>query len=248
MNFLLRYHSYMRYPLTVLLVMFGMVAAPSAHGQINGTRASVTSLGGNPSFPPGPRASVTSLGPNGFSPNFRSPNCCFSFRGGHHRPNGFGNGRRGLGFGVLPLYSMPYYYGYGDVVNPVDDTMEQGYGAGTDTGQSSRTAAQNPYQDERLSRLEHQMDELENTASAKTPPVTQQPPVSLADQPDTVLVFRDGHSADVKNYAIVGDTLYDLSNGARKKIALADLDVNATQKQNEDRGLDFRLPTRPLGY
>src|SRR5207237_965390 len=31
----------------------------------------------------------------------------------------------------------------------------------------------------------------------------------------------------------------------RKKIALADLDLTATQKQNEDRGIDFRLPARP---
>jgi hypothetical protein len=36
--------------------------------------------------------------------------------------------------------------------------------------------------------------------------------------------------------------LYDLTGGRRQKIALADLDLAATEKQNEDRGIDFRVP------
>jgi hypothetical protein len=57
-----------------------------------------------------------------------------------------------------------------------------------------------------------------------------------------VLVFKDGHQVEVANYAIVGNTLYDLSGGHRQKISLADLDLNATAKQNDDRGIDFQLP------
>ena len=40
----------------------------------------------------------------------------------------------------------------------------------------------------------------------------------------------------------MGEMLYDLSPGHRRKIALADLDLAATVKQNDDRGIDFRLP------
>jgi hypothetical protein len=64
------------------------------------------------------------------------------------------------------------------------------------------------------------------------------------DQPPTVLVFRDGHKSEVKNYAILGDALYDLSSDRRRKIALADLDVAATARENDERGIDFRLPER----
>jgi len=57
-----------------------------------------------------------------------------------------------------------------------------------------------------------------------------------------VLVFKDGHHSDVFNYAIVGDTLFDFSGGRSRKILLADLDLPATQKANDDRGVDFEIP------
>ena len=47
---------------------------------------------------------------------------------------------------------------------------------------------------------------------------------------------------EVQNYAVIGDQLYDLTPGHRRKIALAELDVIATAKQNDDRGIDFELP------
>ncbi len=59
----------------------------------------------------------------------------------------------------------------------------------------------------------------------------------------TILVFRDGHQLEVDNYAIVSQTLYDLTPGHPRKIALADLDLPATQKQNDDRGITFELPS-----
>jgi hypothetical protein len=62
-----------------------------------------------------------------------------------------------------------------------------------------------------------------------------------------VLIFKDGHKQQISNYAIVGANLFDLSNGRRQKIALSDLDVAATQKANEDQGVDFKLPGIPTG-
>lgn len=243
----LRYHFCMRRIVPVVLAVVGMIAVPMAGAQINGTRASVTSLGGSPIFPPGPRASVTSLGPQGFTPNFNGRNCCFSFHPKKPHHSGLGGGRFGLGVGVLPLYSMPYYYGYGDVVDPVDDSMEQNYGPVADRQTEGRAnPPQQQYVHDRLSRLEQQMDEMENIPK-KSQAAESEPAAPAADQPETVLVFRDGHSIEVQNYAIVGDTVYDLSQGSRHKIAIADLDLSATEKENDARGLDFRLPTRPLG-
>jgi hypothetical protein len=57
-----------------------------------------------------------------------------------------------------------------------------------------------------------------------------------------VLVFKDGHQSQVLNYAIVGDSLFELSNGRSIKIALAELDVPATQKENDQRGVGFTVP------
>jgi hypothetical protein len=60
--------------------------------------------------------------------------------------------------------------------------------------------------------------------------------------PATVLVFRDQHKQEVQNYAIVGQTLWTFAPQHTQKIPLADLDLPATTKANEERGVDFRLP------
>jgi hypothetical protein len=72
--------------------------------------------------------------------------------------------------------------------------------------------------------------------------VAQSDPAPEAQQPPTTLVFKDGHQLEVNNYAIVSQTLYDLTPGHPRKIALADLDLPATQKQNDDHGVFFQLP------
>ena len=59
----------------------------------------------------------------------------------------------------------------------------------------------------------------------------------------TVLVFRDGHQQEVTNYAIMGQTVY-VFDSRTQKIALTDLDVGATIKVNDDRGVDFHLPAQ----
>lgn len=73
-------------------------------------------------------------------------------------------------------------------------------------------------------------------------PVAQSDPAPEAPQPPTTLVFKDGRQLEVNNYAIVSQTLYDLTPGHPRKIALADLDLPATQKQNDDHGVVFQLP------
>jgi hypothetical protein len=67
-------------------------------------------------------------------------------------------------------------------------------------------------------------------------------PAPVSNQPDTVLVFKDGHQLEIANYAIVGSTLFDLTDGHRRKIPLSELDLRATAKQNDDRGIDFQVP------
>lgn len=60
--------------------------------------------------------------------------------------------------------------------------------------------------------------------------------------PPTVLVFRDQHRQEVQNYAIVGQTLFNFAPQHTEKIPLSDLDIPATTKANDDRGVDFLVP------
>ena len=126
---------------------------------------------------------------------------------------------------------------------PVDDTMEQmpqqpGPYLGGPTLFDRRgpgTAAPAP-------PVEH-AKRLEPAHEVETAPAIE--PAPVADQPETMLVFKDGHHVGVQNYAIIGDLLYDMTPGHSRKVLLADLDLDATTKQNDDRGIDFHLPPHP---
>lgn len=66
---------------------------------------------------------------------------------------------------------------------------------------------------------------------------------SQADNtPPTVFIFKDGRQLEVKNYAIMGQTLYDISGAVVRKVPLADVDAAATIKANDDRGITIKLP------
>jgi hypothetical protein len=62
---------------------------------------------------------------------------------------------------------------------------------------------------------------------------------SVLQEPPTVLVFRDGHRAETQSYAVVGETLWILSDSRARKVPLSDLDLDQTIKANEDRGTSF---------
>jgi hypothetical protein len=181
---------------------------------------SVTSVGGRHAPPPSP--SVTSIPNYGYNPG----------AGRYH------NGRYGRynnGYVGGWAYSIPYYY-------PADNSA-YGYdyvGAGGPDLYSGPPPGPN---DPSLHIIVEQPPAL-----AVEPPLQQQayapPPKPLPDDKPgdpTELVFRNGHQEEVNSYAIMGDAIYVFDQG-RKKIALTELDVPATIKANDDRGVQFRLP------
>ena len=93
---------------------------------------------------------------------------------------------------------------------------------------------------------EHEFDERDRKAEAAPKPAAPAnvaPPAREEPLVMTTLVYRDGHKAEVLNYAIVGSNLVDLSKGSLlKKIPLASLDLEATRRENEENGVDFHLP------
>jgi len=209
--------------------------------QVRGVPASVTSygFGGNFNPNPGPPASVTSLGPNGFHGrtwNSPRPVCCATFSPSPQHHPGFGNHQRGGAFygGYSSLYAVPYpVYVVPDEQPPApaDQFPEEEYRGG-------------PTIFDRRGPGPSRVDDIATREPEPAHEASQEPPTPAADQPETLLIFKDGRQLEVRNYAIVGDTLVDLTDGHRRKVPLAELDVEATAKQNDDRGIDFTLPPK----
>ncbi len=68
--------------------------------------------------------------------------------------------------------------------------------------------------------------------------------------PPAVLVFRDGHKEEVKRYMIKGDIIFTSANywstgSWTRKVPVAELDVPATLKLNQERGGKLTLPAGP---
>ena len=216
-----------------LLSLLAALFCAAAQAQINGAPSSVTSPGFGGHAANAPAASVTSLGPHGYAPN--SP--AASNQNAEHRHHGGDNS------GAPVFYAFPVPYA------PYDD-------GSTQNNSSDQADAQ--AQDD----AEHQggptiFDRRGSGADSYVPPVNDVPrphaPALAGPGPDatpapaTVLVFKDGHTVEVGNYAIVGSTLFDLTPGHSRRVPLVDLNLDATRKQNDDRGVVFDLPPSAQG-
>ena len=194
-----------------------------------------TQIGGHFLAPP---PSVTSLAarhtPNALPSVTSIPNYGYKYHGGS-----YGNGRSYRN-GIYPgwAYSIPYYY-------PVDNSA-YGYdyvGAG----------GPDLYSGPPMGSYDPTLHIVAEQPPPANPYLRNAPdPDMLAARParplpddkpgdPTVLVFRNGKRQEVSSYAIMGDALYVFDEG-RKKIALAELDIPATTKANDERGVEFRLP------
>jgi hypothetical protein len=98
-----------------------------------------------------------------------------------------------------------------------------------------------------VERLAEEVEMLrqERISAAAPPSPAAAAPVPQEVQPSTVLVYRDGHKDEAKNYAVLGQTLYVFEDETTRRIPFADLDLAATQKLNEERGVEFVPPARP---
>jgi len=236
----------------------------AALAQSKGAPASVTSTGfGGSTGPRGTPASVTSTGfgaqshraialpPSvtsiGFQQGSRgvashssgSHSSRSSQRGSHPHPGNSHHGgfhRGGHNGGGGAIYAVPYYYPYAYDDGQYDDNQtaeqpaEDEYLGGPTIFDRRGPGTSRPAEDENYAEK----------VPSKPARIAEPEPVS--NQPDTLLVFKDGHQLEVSNYAIVGTTLFDLSDGHRHKIPLSELNLTATAKENDDRGIDFQLP------
>ncbi len=224
----------------ICMVLLALIWVPPASAQIHGIPPSVTSIPnhvppyGVPNIPP----SATSLGPYGY--------CCQGPSNIPYRNRAFPNpynrrgnrGYGGYGYGYGYTYAVPYY------VYPSDDPGYYGSGGGGSYLYSGPPEGQAPPAEQTLHIIVDTapthpapQDQAVEEPSASPPPAAQE----VRPGVPTILVFRDGHKQDVINYAIMGQTVYVFDNRT-KKVALADLDVPATIKANDDQGVEFHVP------
>jgi hypothetical protein len=151
------------------------------------------------------------------------------------------------GFGstfIVPQVVYPYpYYAPAYYDQPAAEsayTVVQG-----DRGYQQGASAQQVQQlmDE-VERLRSEMQERDReVARANQPPSRGYTTPTVQELPlATTLVFRGGRQMEIRNYAIVGSTIWIFNEQAAKKVPLTQLDLEATKRVNADKGILFVLP------
>jgi len=161
---------------------------------------------------------------------------------------GFGGGYfrgRGLEHRFTRYYSWygyPYGYRYG---YPYWDWWwwDSGSSYDQDAAREREIAAEmNAENIEEQERRREQDQDAYAPRQPQAPAVQPSQDEQAQNEMPTVLVFHDQHVQQIQNYAIVGYTLWNFVGQRTEKIPLAELDIQATIKANEDRGVDFHLP------
>jgi hypothetical protein len=136
------------------------------------------------------------------------------------------------GYYGYPYYGYSSYYG--------DDSYSADSYQNYPSSDYSNAYVDNSREQAEIDRLENEVDRLREERDARASSTSQVRP--KAELLPTQLVFRDRRTEQVQNYAIVGKTFWVLDAQQAKKIPLAELDIPATKKANDDRGVEFQLP------
>jgi len=157
-------------------------------------------------------------------------------------------------------YYSPWAYGYYDPYWLWDSGSSYDGSSYNDNGYDQDVAAAAEMNQQSLDQqqmMRQQQEQEQEQADGDQDRYAQQVPMRPTTQareaegtpvlPNTVLVFRDEHKQEIRNYAIAGQTLWNFSPQHTQKIPLSDLDLPATTKANEDRGLTFRVPVAGEG-
>jgi hypothetical protein len=219
----------------------------SSHGSFGGGSHSFSGAHAGSGFAPHSYA-PRSYAPRSFSGRSFSGRSFSSARGSFNRPltrgrSGTGVRIRTYGYGFrnncygYPCRGYGYPWGYYAGIDPYwwGDS-----GSSYDQAQQNQIGLAEEMNQQSLAEQQARQPADPNTYAQSVPAPHQQEVTEPA--PATVLVFRDQHKEEVKNYAIVGQTLWNFAPQRTEKIPLSDLDIPATTKANEDRGVSFRLP------
>jgi hypothetical protein len=236
----LEYHVFVRHSIPASVALFSLLALPlllsTSHAQVNGTPTGVTSHGFGGSHP------ITAPFPSGGTlPGHQVPSTVShsTFSTSAHSGDGHSHRHHYVQYTPPVIYAVPVPYAIDigatdDDSDPSADDSDANYQGGPTIFDRRGSGADSYIPPERDAPMPSFYQRTE-----ANPPAPEPPP-----EP-TLLVFKDGSKLEVGNYAIVGTTLFDLTPGHSRKVALADLDLPATQKQNDDRGVNFQIPQLP---
>jgi hypothetical protein len=234
------YNPSMRRQLAIAVLV--AVLAPGSWAQMRG---GVRSAGGFRSAAPVGRAGFGVRGPVVGSRGIFVANPSFGIRfhtGFFPGPFFFHNGFRRHGFfffGGVPWWGSGWgYAGY--------PLYYSGYSYASDqNAYASANAAyeQNREMQSEINRLTDEIERLRDEQESRYTP-TPRPLAENKPEPHepTTLVFRDQHKQEVENYAIVGQSLWIFNEQKATKIPLSSLDLEATRKVNDQRGIEFQIP------
>jgi len=94
-----------------------------------------------------------------------------------------------------------------------------------------------------VGRLTSEVEQLrQEQALREQPRQPSSPPSPVVENTPTILVFRDGHRSEIRNYAIVGKTLWVFTEQRARKIPMSDLDVETTKRVNSECGVEVPFP------
>jgi hypothetical protein len=165
-------------------------------------------------------------------------------------------------FVPVPLFYSYYTDGYPSIADPsvpeapADSAAQQAAPAESDTSQQGGAdqalqqaylqGARDALRDQESRYGDHYMDSRERSPrtqpAPKPQPAAAEPVTEKEDSsPATVFIFKDGHQLETRNYAIMGQTLFDFSGKTLKKVPLDEIDAAATAKANDDRGVQVKL-------
>jgi hypothetical protein len=142
-------------------------------------------------------------------------------------------------------YRYPgYYRGY------YSPFYWDGYGSSYDSSDSDYVQQQTLRQIDDLNaevqrlREEREYSQPREDYSQAPMAVVPRPPkdTKLDSDLPVVLVFLDKRIQEIKNYAVINETLVVFDGTRSKRIPLADVDLAATMKLNDERGVDFQIP------
>ncbi|WP_263365302.1 hypothetical protein [Edaphobacter bradus] len=130
----------------------------------------------------------------------------------------------------------PYWLGYPEFNGYNNGYYNNGYYNG-DPNASTPVASQN---------AQYDSEDKDNAPTQSNGPAYQTPYVPPAPEPELTVIFKDGHSLKIRNYALTASTLIVLdrvSSEHQNLIPLDEVDVSATQRTARDAGLDFTPPS-----
>uniref|UniRef100_A0A372IU69 Uncharacterized protein n=2 Tax=Paracidobacterium acidisoli TaxID=2303751 RepID=A0A372IU69_9BACT len=179
---------------------------------------------------------------------------------GFHNGNGYGDGHargdhryryrspyRGYGYGGA-VGLVPWEVGYPDFMGYGDQEYDDSGSASAEAAPDQNGSAEAPegYSNQPYEESDARQDYAPPPEYAPQERLSQTSQPAPIAEPTLTVVFRDGHTQEIRNYALTPTTLIVLDEaaaGRQQRISLDQVDLQATEQSARQAGLEFRPPS-----